>query len=156
LEIRNTGEEPIRLDRRLLELEAFSEEGQRAIQPQLVSVRAEGPSPDLVPAARASTVHLTFALPDWVKPGDVDSLRLRWAIRYDGQRYVQFTDFQRTPEPATYASGGFYPLYGFYDPWLYGGYYYHRPYFVPVRRVYVAPKVPSDRAGRPGAVSRRR
>ena len=154
LEIRNTGEETLVLDRRLVRLEAFTGEGQPIRGARLVSLRTDGPPTTTIPPAQASTINLYFALPVPIDPGDVGSLRLRWGLRYDGSRYVQFTDFQRE-RPETYAGGGMYaPVYGMYDPWLYGSAFYHRPYFVPVRRVYVAPRTRPD-SPRP-QVSRRR
>jgi hypothetical protein len=144
LDVRNVGEEPIRLGRDLLRLEAFARSGAPLAPAELISMRSErGAAEDVIPPATAATIDVWFGLPPGTRPDRLGSLRLRWGLGFDGdRRYVQFTEFQRV-RPATYASAGvvyYSPVYGFYDPFLYGRPIVYYRYHVPVRRVIVRPR----------------
>jgi hypothetical protein len=83
---------------------------------------------------------MLYELPVSIDPDRIGSMRLRWAVDHaDERRYVQFTDFRRLPE-YTATTGVFYydPVFGYYDPFLYGppyGYRYHHRH--PVGRVII-------------------
>lgn len=140
LEVRNLGREPIRLGRDLLRLEPFATSGAPLAAARLLAVQSdEGRDAETVPPASASTIQVWFALPPATRPSKLGGLRVRWGLAFeDGRHYVQFTDFQRTAEPG-YAAGVVYydPIFGFYDPFLYGRPYVVYHYHVPVRRVMV-------------------
>jgi hypothetical protein len=139
LEVRNTGEDAIELDRDALALEAFDTKGTPLPAPRLASLRPEKGSSQVGPRS-ASTMRLRFDMLVPMSPDRVGALRFRWGvIRTDGERYVQFTDFRRQPEYVAAADHVHYdPIYGFYDPYFYGAPYgYHMNYYVPVRRVVV-------------------
>lgn len=139
VEVRNTGDAPIELDREALSLEAFNSRGTPLPAPRLVSLVPEKGSHVVAPRG-ASTMRLRFELGMPVPPSEIGALRFRWGVlRGDGERYVQFTEFRREPEQVAVATGVFYdPIVGFYDPFFYGPPYgYHLNYYVPVRRVIV-------------------
>src|SRR5262249_22184694 len=123
VEVRNTGDEPIQLDRNALALETFNAQGTPLPSGQLVSIAPDKGAPcplagggecgpyTLAPHS-ANTFKLRFELGVPVAPDQLGALRFRWGVvRGDGERYVQFTDFRRQPEYV--ASAGVYP---FYDP----------------------------------------
>ncbi|HSK03166.1 MAG TPA: hypothetical protein VK932_18065 [Kofleriaceae bacterium] len=140
MEVRNTGDELVTLDAETLRLDAFRNSGALLPTAQLLQIMA--PAGALtVPPGEVATIQLVFAIPVDIAPNSIGSLRLRWGLLHDdGRRYVQFTDFRREPEPQYVAAGisYYHPIYGFYDPFLYGPPYgYHLRYHVPVRRVFV-------------------
>lgn len=122
LEVRNTGSLPVQLDQRALSLEAFNSDGRHFPAPALT--RIDSPTGSLaVPPGSAVTLHLAYTFPVKIPPDALSSLRLRWSIlRQDGQRYVQFTEFGRTPD---YEYG--YPYYSpfWYDPFFFSPFYYY-------------------------------
>jgi len=139
VEVRNTGDEAIELDREALTLEAFNTRGTPLPAPRLVSLVLEKGSHVVAPRS-ASTMRLRFELGMPVPPSEIGALRFRWGVlRGDSERYVQFTEFRRQPEQVAVATGGYYdPIFGFYDPFFYGPPYgYHLNYYVPVRRVII-------------------
>lgn len=140
IEIRNTSDEAVQLDRDTLALEAFNAKGAPLPAPSLLSLSAEKGALT-IPPRTASTLRLQFDL-GAVAPTDVGALRFRWGVvRGDGERYVQFTEFRQQPEQVAMAGTFYYgydPIFGFYDPFFYGPPYgYHLHYHVPVRRVVV-------------------
>ncbi len=139
VEVRNTGDESVEIDREALALEAFNLQGTPLPVARLASVTAEKGSYVIGPRS-ASTLKLRFELTVPVSPSHVGALRFRWGVvREDGERYVQFTEFRRQPEYVAAAAHVHYdPIFGFYDPFFYGAPYgYHLNYYVPVRRVVV-------------------
>ena len=139
VELRNTSDAPIALDRGALQLEPFNSEGAPLPAARLIRVRSESASYAVGPGD-ASTMRLLFELPVPVAPGDLGALRFRWGIeRDDGERYLQFTDFRQPPDDIYFAGMSYYdPIYGFYDPFFYGAPYgYHFNYYVPVGRATV-------------------
>lgn len=139
VELRNSSDQAVQLDRNELQLETFDTKGAPLPAPRLVSVSAEKGSETIAPRS-ASTLRLRFELGAPVAPTDVGALRLRWSVlRGDGERYVQFTEFRQQPEQIAVAGTFYYdPIFGFYDPFFYGPpYEYHLHYHVPVRRVIV-------------------
>jgi len=146
VEIRNSGEDAIELDRSALAVEAFHPQGTPLPAARLAKITAEKGAYVIGPRS-ASTLKLRFELMESVSPGQVGALRFRWGVvRGDGERYVQFTEFRRQPEYVAAATRVHYdPIYGFYDPFFYGPPYgYHINYYAPVRRVIV-----ERRAARP-------
>jgi hypothetical protein len=146
LSVRNTGAQAVSLRPDALALEAYANDGS-PLPPGRIAVRPEDVAPERpdgldprrfrVEPGHAQDIPVQFALPASEHPLDIGSLRLRWALEYDGgQRYVQFTEFARVPEPvyvAGYAS--FYdPVYGYYDPFFFPQRVH---YHVPVGRVIV-------------------
>jgi hypothetical protein len=134
IEVVNSGEAPVRLETSALRLDAYRNTGAQLPSGELVS------NADLsVPPNETGSVRLEFELL-YVRPDDIASMRLRWALQYDdgGWHYVQFTDFRRVGE---YVAGGvvFYdPIWGDYDPFLYGPPYgHHFHYRVPIGRVII-------------------
>jgi hypothetical protein len=140
VEVRNTGDDAIQLDRDALALEAFNTKGTPLPAGRLVSVTAEKGSETIAPRT-ASTLRLRFELAVPVAPTEVGALRFRWGVvRGDGEQYVQFTEFRQQQEEQVAMAGAFYysPIFGFYDPFFYGPPYgYHLNYYVPVRRVII-------------------
>jgi hypothetical protein len=140
-EVQNVGDRPVRLAQEQVRLEAFTRSG-APLPTDLAGVTATAPGGSLaVQAGEVGKVRLDFALRSAVKPDDLGGLRLRWGLAYDdGRGYLQFTEFRRA-EPRTYASGVYYdPIFGLYDPFVYGPPYGFRHYFrhrVPVGRVIV-------------------
>lgn len=140
IEIRNTGDGGVELDRDALALETFNSEG-TPLPPARLAALPSGERSLAAPPRGASTIELRFELAVPVAPGHLGALRLRWGVvRADGERYVQFTEFRREPERAAAASRAHYdPVCGFYDPYFYATPYgHHLNYYVPVRRVLVA------------------
>jgi hypothetical protein len=135
VELRNTGDRHVSLDVRELQLDAYLAGG--AALPPAQLVRTMGPV--FAMPGEATRIELVYALPANVEPDDIASLRLRWTLEHDdGQRYVQFTDFQRVPEEVTTGVVYYDPIYGYYDPFLYGPpYSWHLSHRVPVGRVIV-------------------
>ena len=148
-DVLNTGDKPVQLGRDHVRLEAFRRGGQPLGQARLIGASGAGES---IPAGEARTVELWFSMRQPIDPDRIGALRLRWGLGYDdGRRYVQFTEFQRVPE-RTYARATVYyhPVFGFYDPFIYGPpYMYHYRYRAPVRRVIVVPRRPHDADERP-------
>lgn len=144
VEVRNTGDEPVQLDRDALALEVFDMRGRPLPAPRLANVIAEKGSYVVSPHS-ANRVKLRFELTAGVPPSDVGALRFRWGvIRGDGERYVQLTEFRRQAERVAAATHhvSYDPIFGFYDPYFYGPPYGVRiNYYVPVRRVFVQPRV---------------
>ena len=139
VEVRNTGDDAIQLDRDALALETFNTKGTPLPAGRLVGVTAEKGSETIAPRS-ASTLRLRFELGVPVAPTEVGALRFRWGVvRGDGERYVQFTEFRQQQEQVAMAGAFYYdPIFGFYDPFFYGAPYgYHLNYYVPVRRVIV-------------------
>jgi hypothetical protein len=144
VEVRNTSEDPIELDREAISLEAFNSRGTPLPAPRLTSLVPEKGSHIVLPRS-ASTMRLRFELGVPVPPSEIGALRFRWGVlRSDGERYVQFTEFRREPEQVAMATNVYYdPIVGFYDPFFYGPPYgYHLNYYVPVRRVVIDHRVP--------------
>lgn len=144
VEVRNLGSQPVTLDQNSLELTAIANNGVAMVPPRLVALTEDTPGMGLTVApASAATYELTFAMPQGVDPDHVGNLRLRWALLHDGgERYMQFTDFRRYVEPSTTQVAGSWgmwsPVYGYYDPFLYGPPYgYHSRVRVPVGRATV-------------------
>jgi len=162
VEVRNTGDEPVELDRDALALEAFNAHGTPLPSGQLASItpqkgapcpvrsgdgaREGDCGPNVIPARGANTFKLRFELGVPVAADQLGALRFRWGVlRADGERYVQFTDFRRQPEYVASAADAYYydPIIGFYDPFFYGPPYgFHLNYYVPVRRVVVGHRRP--------------
>ena len=139
VEVRNTGDRTIHLDRDALALEVFNEQGTPLPAARLASITTEKGSYEVGPRS-AATLKLRFELAVPVSPTQLGALRFRWGVvRDDGERYVQFTDFRRQPQYVAAANVVLYdPIFGFYDPFFYGPPYgYHFNYYVPVRRVIV-------------------
>lgn len=136
-DMENIGGQPVRIQSDQLRLEAYKPSG--APLPRLLLTGGRGLR-EPIPPGEARTVELDFATPASIEPDGIGALRLRWSLGFDdGRRYVQFTEFQRVPEPI-YATGVFIydPIAAFYDPFLYGPpYAYHYTYRVPVRRVII-------------------
>lgn len=135
VELRNTGDQYVSLARHELQLDAYLEDG-RALPPAQL-VHTVGPLFAL--PGEATRVELVYALAANVDPDAIGSLRLRWAVEHDdGHRYVQFTDFRRVPEAVTTGVVYYDPIYGYYDPFLYGPPYgYYLRHRVPIGRVFV-------------------
>jgi hypothetical protein len=148
-DIQNTGDRTVRLRRDDLRLEAFRRSGSPLGRPRLIRGFFELDRP--IPAGDGRTVELHFAMPAPIDPDSIGGLRMRWGLGYDdGQRYVQFTEFQRVPEPV-HATGVvvYDPVFGFYDPYLYGPpYVHHLRHHVPVRRVIVQDRERDRRSAR--------
>lgn len=139
VELRNSGDAPIDLDRDALALETFNTAGAPLATARLERVLAEKQSTTVAPRS-ASMMKLRFELPVPAAPSQIGALRFRWGIvREDGERYLQFTEFRPEPEGTYTGAFAYYnPIYGFYDPFFYGAPYgYHINYHVPVRRVIV-------------------
>ncbi|HWO18540.1 MAG TPA: hypothetical protein VNO30_07175 [Kofleriaceae bacterium] len=142
VEVRNTSDDAVELDRDTLALEAFDAHGTPLPAPRLASLRPERGSMQIAPRS-ASTTQLRFDLLMPIAPDRVGALRFRWGVRRgDGERYVQLTDFRRQPaHVASAATVAYDPIFGFYDPFFYGPPYgYHMNYYVPVARVVVEPR----------------
>jgi len=137
-EVRNTGDEAVSIDPRELRLDSYAEDGGQLPTAQLVHAMAPGSSM-MVPPREASTFHFVFQVPVEIAPDDIGSFRLRWELDHeDGQRYVQLTDFRRVPDVVATNISSYDPIYGFYDPFLYGPPYgHHLRHHVPIRRVLV-------------------
>jgi hypothetical protein len=137
LEVLNTGGTLVSLDTSGLRLDAFTNRGERLPPAQLVSTTSPNARLD-VAANETGMIQLEYVIDANVKPDDLGSMRLRWAINHDdGRQYVQFTDFRRVREQYAYTGGTvFYdPIWGYYDPFLYGPPYgYHLRYRYPVGR----------------------
>lgn len=148
-EVRNTGDASVSIDPRELRLDAFVEDGGQLPSAILVEAMAPGSSM-LVPPREASTFRFVFQLPVVIDPDDIGSFRLRWELDHeDGERYVQFTDFRRVRDVAATNISYYDPIYGFYDPFLYGPPYgYHLRYHQPVRRVIIQDRDRSIRTSR--------
>ncbi|MBZ0232248.1 MAG: hypothetical protein K8M05_07835 [Deltaproteobacteria bacterium] len=157
LEIRNTGDQLVELRTDELQLDAFSNRGAPLPAPQLTWVGSETESV-VVPPGEASRMVLEFALPVELDPDHIGSMRLRWVVDHDdGQRYVQFTEFQRVQDEYQTAVVYYDPIWSLYDPFLYGPpYLHHRSYHVPVRRIYVRDHDRHDRYERPRVRDHRR
>ena len=145
LEVVNSGDRPVWLDAGALRLDAYRNSG--AQLPSGLLVRSSMPNAALyVPPRETGQIRLEYVIPADVDPDDIGSLRLRWAVAHDdGRRYVQFTDFRRIREQYTTTAGvAFYdPIWGFYDPFLYGPpYRYHSIHRYPVGRVIVRERPP--------------
>lgn len=153
LEIRNTGDQTVSVAVDELRLDAFGTSGQQLPPAQLVRTTTSAQSV-AIPPGEASTVELRFAMSGPVDPDRIASMRLRWAIDHQAGQYVQFTEFQQVPEQV--ATGMIYydPVWGYYDPFLFGAPYhgYHVRYRVPVERVIVR----DHRVARPRQHARRR
>ena len=79
-------------------------------------------------------------MPSPIDPDQIATMRLRWAIDHaDGKRYVQFTEFRRVLEQVATTAVIYYdPVFGWYDPFLYGPpYIHHYHQRIPVRRAIV-------------------
>jgi hypothetical protein len=138
VEVRNTGDQPVQLDRNALALETFNTDGTPLPAGRLTEVTAEKGSYEIPPHS-ASTLKLRFEVGP-VAPDQIGALRFRWGVlRSDGERYVQFTEFRRQPEYVAMVGTVYYdPIFGFYDPFFYGPPYgFHSYYYVPVRRVVI-------------------
>lgn len=137
VELRNTGDRMLQLEPNELRLDAYTSD-EKLPAPQLVQIVAQ-PRSLAVPPGEAATVQLAFAMPVAVDPDRITSLRLRWSVdHHDGRRYVQFTDFQRVEEYPTTTGVYYDPVFGLYDPFLYGPPYVNQYRFgVPVRRMIV-------------------
>ena len=139
VEVRDLGHLPVQLDQRALELTAYDEHGQLLPVAQLVWFQPQRGSMVVAPGT-ADTYKVVFQLPGRYAPDHLGTLRLRWGlVRQDGQPYVQFSAFNRTPEYYG-AVGYYYPGWGYYDPfftdpffWGWGPPYY----YVPARPVIV-------------------
>lgn len=139
VEIQNTGDQPIMLDRDALALEAFDAVGAALPAGQLANLSAEDRSRVVAPGS-AETIKLRYELPVAVSPDRISALRLRWGLaRTGGERYVQFTEFRRQPEtPVTATYVVYDPVFGLYDPFFYPPpVVVHRERIVPVGRVVV-------------------
>jgi hypothetical protein len=159
-EVQNIGDRPVQLAHDQLRLQAFGRKGAQLRPLRLVHVATERPAQSLqVPPGEAATVHLRFATPSSIDPDRIGGLRLRWALAYDdGRRYLQFTEFQQV-SPPVYVEGYRYydPVFGYYDPFLYGpshAFFHHHRVRVPVGRVIVVDRdrprrrVPRDASAR--------
>lgn len=141
-EVQNVGDQPISLARDQLRLAAFGEDGNRLPATHLVSVAPGTADGSLVVGpGQVATFDLQFATSTDIDPDRIEGMRLRWGLSYDDERrYLQFTEFRQVPE-RTYASTVYYdPVYGFYDPFLYGppyGFRHYLHYHYPVGRVIV-------------------
>lgn len=134
MSVRNTSDRPVRLAQDAFVLEAFADTGAPLPPPLLTRIDTDALGASVAPGA-AGTFHLRFEAPRELEPSDIGGLRLRWGILHDsGQRYVQFTEFQRVREQVTTTWAYYDPVFGFYDPFLYGT---HR-YNVPVGRVIIS------------------
>ena len=144
--IRNVGAQAVTLRPDALALEAYANDGgplpmgQIAVGPgDVTPQRPNGIDPAMfrVEPGHARDVPLQCALPSSVRPNDIGSLRLRWALEQDGgPSYVQFTEFARVQQPV-YVSGyaTFYdPVFGYYDPFFFPQPFRHD---VPVGRVII-------------------
>ncbi len=140
LEIRNTGNLPVSVDPGQLALDAFDENGAPLGTPALEGTSADGGNLTIAPGATA-TVRLSYALAAGVGPTAIASLRLRWGLALaDGERYLQYTEFARTPEAQPYYEGyiAYDPVFGYYDPFFFGPAYGVRVHWhAPIRRVVV-------------------
>ena len=136
LEIRNTGDQPVTLERSQLALEAFNAAGAQLPPGQLVNITSEDRGPALTVApGSAQTIKLRYELPRPVSPDQISALRLRWGVvQPGGQRYLQFTEFRRKPElPMTASYVVYDPVFGLYDPFFYPPpFVVHRERVVPV------------------------
>jgi hypothetical protein len=138
LDMRNTGQQPVRLDPGQVSLTAYGTDGRPMSQPVGLPAGID-PGSLVVAPGSTRTAQLTFTIPG-ITPDALASLRLRWGLAIDsGERYVQFTDFGRTQ---TYASGAYdydyVPFYGYYDPFFYGPpYIVHDRFHAPIRHVVV-------------------
>jgi hypothetical protein len=120
LEIRNTGDQPVALDRSQLALEAFNAAGAQLPPGRVVSVSSEDVALTVAPGS-AQTIKLRYVLPPPASPEQISSFRLRWGlVQPGGMRYLQFTEFRRKPEaPVTAAYYVYDPVFGLYDPFFY-------------------------------------
>jgi hypothetical protein len=142
MEIQNTSDQSVTLDRNQLALEAFNSKGASLPPGRLVSLNAEDRSL-VIPPGSAQTLRFRYELPVPVAPDQISSLRLRWGVaESDGERYVQFTEFRRQPEvPDTATYIVYDPVFGLYDP-----FFYPPPIIVHHERVVpVGATVPHDR-----------
>jgi hypothetical protein len=138
LEMRNTGEQGIELRTDEVRLEGLSNQGTPLPPAVLERVNSETASV-FVPPGEAATIELLFGWGHEIAPDDIGRLRLRWVVDHDdAQRYVQFTELRRVREVYTPGYVYYDPIWGYYDPYLYGPPYgHHYVHRVPVRRVYV-------------------
>lgn len=142
LELRNTGDEPLAFDASLLQLDMFGNNGADLPRANLVRSTATHGTYQVMPGD-TTTIDMLYALPIALDPDRIGSMRLRWAVEHvDDRRYVQFTDFRRVREPSTTSGFVYYdPVFGVYDPFLYGPPYgYHTYHRYPVRRVIIEPR----------------
>ena len=92
-EIRNSGKRALVFDSDALQLLLFDKYGAPLPAAHFVSVTPLGPS--LVPIASGTTTTLDayFLIP--VPPRVVDTMRVRWMLRFEGAREEQVTTFVR-------------------------------------------------------------
>jgi hypothetical protein len=141
VEVQNTSEENVTVDTASMRLDGYDNAGRPLPASQAPAAIAGYYKPLMVAPGAAGTVNLYFELARGIGLEDIQSLRLRWALEHDdGERYVQFTEFQRArpPEYTSFNAVYYDPVFGLYDPLFYGprfGYRVH--YHVPVRRVLI-------------------
>jgi len=92
-EIHNAGARPLVFDTRALELTVF-DVGRAALAPtRLTTMAPLGPA-EITVAPHATIVRAAyFRIP--VRPRGIDTMRLRWSVRYGDERYLQVTSFVR-------------------------------------------------------------
>lgn len=150
LEVENNSQMPIVLDTSKLAMSRVEIDDDRLVDARLLSVQSE--DGDLVVGpGRVESFDVYFQVPQTDNPQNLDSFRVRWALRWNGQEYLQYTPFLEMYE---YAYAPWYPYY--YDPFLYDPFYYgfyydpfypraayygyyhlHRPYGYPTRKVVI-------------------
>jgi hypothetical protein len=132
VEVLNTGDDNVRIDKDTLRLDGFANDGAPLPAPVLVNTNEPLANAVVVPG-ETQTLRLEYAMTG-AKPDDIGSMRLRWGVVHDdGRQYVQFTDFRRVED--RYVTNGivyYDPVWGFYDPFFYG-----HDYRVPVGRVVI-------------------
>ncbi len=132
--LENNGHEPMWLDIRGIELDSATADG-RVLAP-VRPIRVSG-SPDVAPGGDGE-VHATFELPPDVKPGKIDSFRVRWTVRAPDGEYAQRTPFlEQKPLPSCEPAPFWYSP--FYDPFLYPAPFDNR-LVVTHPRIYVDPR----------------
>ncbi len=128
--LENNGNQPMWLDASDIELVSGSTSSGEL--PPLRPVKITG-TPD-VPPGGDGEVHAYFELPPYVKPGKIDSFRLRWSVHTPNGQYAQRTPFLEQP-PIVYTSAPyFYSPY--YDPFYSTFPFYNQVVVVPARSIH--------------------
>jgi hypothetical protein len=131
--LENNGQQPMWLDVGGIELDSATADGQ--VLAPVRPMRVSG-TPDVAPGGDGE-VQASFELPADVKPGKIDSFRVRWTVRTPEGEYAQRTPFlEQKPAPASPAPFWYSP---FYDPFLYPSPFDNR-LVVTHPRVYVDPR----------------
>jgi hypothetical protein len=100
LEVHNTSAAPLQVDPGDLRLHVHADD-----YAPLSGLRPEDEVARAVPPGGIAQLSSTFELPPGISPGDIESMRLDWRVRADGQVYAQSTPFTEEVNPRYYPYG---------------------------------------------------